>query len=138
MIAARRRSSGFILLTALLMIGIVAIALLGMAEATSSRARRQFTDVQQAQLEQLLLAGAQDALNRYNSPSPPEVNGSLKVELPAGLVRNSELTIHIDSASEGASAVATIRATIDGRAASEVIHLKKAAPGWQLSAASLE
>ena len=138
MMHPRRRSSGFILLTALLMIGIVAIALLSMAGATSARARRQSTDVQQAQLEQLLLAGARDALSRYNSNSAPTVSQSLKVELPGALAANSELAIHIDSATGDAAAIATIRATIDGRTASEIIHLKKSSSGWQVTAASLE
>jgi type II secretory pathway pseudopilin PulG len=137
MMRSRRRSSGFILLTAILMIAIVAVALVTMTTAASSQSRRQSSDVQQAQREQLLLAGARDALQRFNSASPPKPNESFKVDLPAALSGNADLEVHVDSASSDAAS-ATVRATVVGRAESQTIQFAKHGAAWQLKSASLQ
>jgi type II secretory pathway component PulK len=136
MIRAQRRSSGFILLTAILMIAIVAVAAVTMAAAASSASRRQSSDVQQAQREQLLLAGTRDALQRFNSSPGAKPNEEFKVDLPAAL-SGADLHVHIDSVSTDAI-IATVRATIDGHSESQTIQLAKEGTAWQLKSASLQ
>jgi hypothetical protein len=133
----RGRSSGFILLTAILMIAIVAVALVSMTTAASSQSRHQSSDVQRAQLEQLLFAGTQDTLSRYSSASPPKANESFKVELPERLAGTCALEVHIDVTSGDSSASATVRATMNGELASQTISLTKSASAWQLKSAAL-
>lgn len=132
----RRRSSGFILLTAILMIAIVAVALATMATAASSASRRESSDVQQAQREQLLLAGARDVLLRFNSATAPKANEKFKVELPATL-NGADLEVVVDSISNDAI-IAAVRATIDGHSESQTIQLAKQGTTWQLKSASLQ
>lgn len=133
----RRRSSGFILLTAILMIAIVALALVSMTTAASSQSRHQSSDAREAQLEQLLLAGTQDALGRYNSASAPKANESFKVELPAALAGIGALEVHIDSMSGDSNATATVRATMNSQVASETVSFAKSGSTWHLKSAVL-
>jgi type II secretory pathway component PulK len=133
-----RRSHGFILLTALLMIAIVAVALVTMTTAAASRSRQQANDVQQAQLEQLLLAGAQDVVQRLNSGAGATDSKPIQVELPEALARIATLEVRIQPASIDASAKATIRATMNGKSASETISIAKTGSAWRISAAALD
>jgi hypothetical protein len=120
------------------MIAIVAVALVTMTTAAASRSRHQANDVQQAQLEQLLLAGAQDVVQRLNSGAGATDSKPIQVELPEALARIATLEVRIQPASIDASAKATIRATMNGKSASETISIATTGSAWRISAAALD
>jgi len=138
MTRSRRGRSGFILLTAILMIGFVAIALVAMSAAASSQSRHQSADVQVALLEQLLLAGAQDVLQRLKNDAGTTDFKPTQVQLPEALARIATLEVRIQPESIDASAKATIRATMNGKSANQTISLRKAESTWRITAASLD
>ena len=138
MTRSRRGRSGFILLTAILMIGFVAIALVAMSAAASSQSRHQSADVQEAQLEQLLLAGAQDVLQRLKNDAGTTDFKPTQVQLPEALARIATIEVRIQPESIDASAKATIRATMNGKSANQTISLRKAESTWRITAASLD
>src|SRR2546429_8531504 len=81
MIGRARKDRGFALLVALLTLSIVGVAMLSLAAATSADGRRTLAQARDAQLRQLLLAGAADVAAGLKS-APAGDGHSLAVRIP--------------------------------------------------------
>lgn len=137
MIHRRSKPAGFILLTALLMLAIVGAAVAMTAMAASAHLLHQANDLQQAQLDQLLLAGAREAVVRLNFTSSPDDNAANTIELPGALgAQHAHLTVQFSSGGS-ATRTATIVASLGRHAASQIVQLDKSDGNWRMSAAEL-
>ena len=84
----RARHRGFILLAALAVLTIVGVAMLTLAGATAYDGQRTFDHARRAQLDQMLLAGANEAIEHLKQAAP-KAGESWDVELPESLTEQS-------------------------------------------------
>ena len=132
-----RRNHGFVLLIAIFMVGIVGAALLVLSDAASSDAHRTIEQARQAQFDQMLLAGAADALARLRS-RPLVVGQTWTVDLPPSLAaQDAELRASVTSIANDGEVVLAIRARLDRRSAEQTVRFKHDLSGWRLVAAKL-
>jgi len=130
-----KKSRGFAMLMALAMLGLVAMLLVFLAQYFAWEQRRTRAITADAQLSQLLLAGARDALAKAKSSDLPKDAWTLDLPKPLADEKSSvTLTPHLDSAD---AATITIDAEHDTQKASQALHLIKRSSGWVLSSAEL-
>src|SRR3954471_1201511 len=96
-----RTQSGFILLAALGVLAIVGVAMLTLAAASVYDGQRTFDRARHAQLDQMLLAAATQAVEHLKSASP-KTGDSWQIELPDALTeQDGKLTANVESAESG-------------------------------------
>jgi type II secretory pathway component PulK len=128
---------GFVFFMAILMIVLVATAMLAMSGVVSVDARRTLNRSMQAQLDQLLLAGAEDAILRLNSDPQIASGSSWEIQLPPDLAGSATLRTAVVSLDPSNGATLSIRATLPDRASEQTLHLQSTSGAWHLISADL-
>ena len=135
MTSRHKQPRGFAMLMALAMLGLVAMLLVFLAHYFAWEQKRTRTVSADAQLSQLLLAGAQDALAKVKSSDLPQNPWNLDLPKPLADEKAAvKLTPHAESPQ---TATITIDAHYDAQQASQTLHLHKAEAGWTLGSAEL-
>jgi hypothetical protein len=121
---------GFAMLFAIALLGLVATAITVLTKQVGYEMRRTTLAGDDAQLRQLLLAGAQNMREHasgWNDSPEPE---SWSVELPASLIkRDASLSIECSPGKSG-EFNAEVTVGFDGRQAIQTLHLRRSAQGW--------
>ena len=125
------RSRGFATLTALTLLAFVAVLLTAMGTWIGLDARRSHEAAVEAQLRQLLLAGAAIAI-------ASDGHAANDVALPPALAADgARLIVRAANTSESARRV-TIEATIGDRQSRQVITLARRGDRWVMTDAALD
>ena len=128
----QRDSRGFAMITAIIMMAVVSAALVVISRQFRFEATRTRVELDDGQLRQLLLAGAQDAAERAEKwrKHPPLATWELKV--PAAL-RGEGAAVSVSATSIGSDrAEVRIDARFHGRHQSQLLHLSVQDKGWQV------
>ena len=127
-----RRRRGFVTIIALFMVGLVAAALVTLAAAGASDARRTRSAAVTAQLRQLLLAGGADAAAHAAAWPPVVPAASWATPLPADLTAQT-YTVTSDVRPDGDAAVdVTVTAAGQGRRAVQHLRWNRRNGSWRL------
>ena len=132
-----RKNRGFAMLMALGMLGLVSMTLIVLSQQFAYDVTRTQAASRDAQLSQLLLAGAQDASQRsHDWPEQPQ-NGKWQIELPQALSQSgAKLAIELRASGEGKADV-TVDAAMGSQSAVQTLHFKHADRGWVVDSAEL-
>ena len=123
-IPAHHRRRAFAAVTAIVMIGLVASTLAALAVMFAADARRTRAASTEAQLRQLLIAGAADVQQRLDKG---ETCFDVKLATPA------EGQVTLKAVAEADKVEATIVATIRSRAAQQTIRFARDEKRWTLN-----
>jgi type II secretory pathway pseudopilin PulG len=133
----RHRQNGFILLAALAVLAIVGVAMLTLAAASASDARRSFERARRGQLDQMLLAAAAEA-KIHLKQSTPKTGDAWDVELPNVLTeQTASLHTTIDSVEANGDVTVNVHATIANRSAEQTLKFSHASGEWKLVSAEV-
>lgn len=135
----RRPARGFAMLTALAAVAIVAASLLAIGALLVADARRTARAADEAQLRQLLLAGAAIAHDRARHwPDRPPAERS-DVPLPPDLIAHgASLRIEAAPDAAGERIEVHVSAARGGRTQRQVLHYRRQDGAWKLTGAGLE
>jgi hypothetical protein len=125
----RTRRRGFVGIFSITMIILVGSALVALSAYFAMDARRTRAQAQDAQLRQLLIAGAAAALDRADS------TGKSALDLPKEL---ADAKVSIEIAGGGDDRKAWIIAKIEKREFSQALSLHRSAGKWSLVSAQLD
>ena len=125
----------FVVLTALILMALVGVAITAMSADFSADARRTWDQISDAQLEQLLFAGAAEAPSHLTD-KPPVSGESWEVGLPQILaIRGATLRTNVGSVQESGPVSLVIHATLDNRSAEQTLQFRNDAGTWKLVSA---
>ncbi len=125
----RATSSAFAAVTAVVMLGLVASVLAALAMMFAADARRTRNAAADAQLRQLLIAGAADVQQRLTQGQTTfEVN----VAAPA-----AEGHIQLRATAEGDGVRAVVAATLGTRRSEQTLHFTRDGDRWRLASVEL-
>jgi type II secretory pathway component PulK len=125
----RAKNAAFASITAIVMLGLVASMLAAMAMMFAADARRTRSSAAEAQLRQLLLAGAADAQQRLDKG---HTTFDVNVTAPA------ESHLHLAATLDGDAVRTVISATLGPRHAEQTLRFTRAGNNkWQLAAVEL-
>ncbi|MGD0766615.1 MAG: hypothetical protein ABSB42_00170 [Tepidisphaeraceae bacterium] len=134
MISRRRRDSGFAMITAIFLMSFTVMTLTVLMATIAAQSRRSQILSQDAQLRQLLTAGAAFADAKLQSNS----SGRFSVPLPETLRQSSaDLTVEIQPPSNE-TATAEIEATLPHHHLSQRLSFSRQASSWQITDATLD
>lgn len=132
-----RKNRGFAMLLALAMLGLVAMLLIFLAHYFAWENKRTRSINADAQLNQLLLAGAHDAWAKAKTWQGAPPTEPWKLDLPKALAED-HATVSLASHSDSAENVTvTVDAHYDNQQASQTLHLQHGTGGWGLKSAEL-
>ena len=123
---------GFAMITAIIMLAVVSAALVVISRQFTFEATRTRLELDDTQLRQLLVAGAQDAAQRAGNwqSDPPAVTWDLQV--PAAL-RGEGAAVSVNSAPTGKdSAEVHVDAKFHGRHQTQLLHFSLQDGRWQI------
>jgi len=124
----RPKNSAFAAITAVVMLGLVASALAAMAMMFAADARRTRNAGADAQLRQLLVAGAADVQQRLKGG---QTTFDAKVPAPADGV------IQLSAAMEGDGVRAVVMATLGPRRTEQTLRFTRDGDRWRLARVEL-
>jgi hypothetical protein len=130
----KRRRSGFAMILAVALLGMIAMTLTAIGITCSMQAMRTRTLAQEAQLRQLLLAGAQAAHARLQASAA--VDGPVKLPDDLSQVGDKLILIARPSA-DSDQAIIEIRAALDQHGSSQTVHFSRQNGAWQINSAGL-
>jgi len=119
----RRRNRGFAMLVAVGMVALVGAVVLAMTHLLAAEIRQTAAVQTEAQLDQLLLAGAAIAAEKGT--------GEHEIELPEALQQQG-MALSISTVQAGEDRVAQITATVEHESAMQTIRLQLRGDGWQV------
>lgn len=120
--------SAFAAATAITLLALVGVVLAALATGFSLDVKRSRAASQEAQLRQMLLAGASVAIDRLDrDPTPARFD----VPLPRALADGSRLSITLRIDDTTGVAVAHVQATLAERTAAQRLTLQRSASTWQ-------
>jgi hypothetical protein len=122
------------LITAVTLLALVSVAVASIGMTFALSAKRTAGAQNEAQLRQLLLAGANAALAHVNTPAstqPPDHPSTLNVPVPPALV-GGRLTVSFQPSSTTAALTARVKATLASQDREEVLHLSHVGERWQV------
>jgi hypothetical protein len=126
-----KHRTGFAMITAIMLLSLTAVTITLLGSALVNQARRTQLAAEDAQLRQLLVAGADIARTKLSS------SGSFTVDLPPSLRDESAaLTIQIQDNPSGQK-IATIKATFPHHSLSQQLTFTSQNSAWQLTGATL-
>jgi hypothetical protein len=124
------------MLMALAMLALVAATLLLLSRHFAYQVTRTRLAAQDAQLSQLLLAGAQDATQRSKTWPQAVQPAAWQIELPKVLADSgAKLSVELKASQIGADA--TIEARTSAGIAIETLHFRRADGAWTVGSAEL-
>lgn len=133
---ARRNSRGFVMLIAVMMLGIVGAALAVLSLGINQESRRTANRLLDAQLEQMLLAANAQAPAKLTAN--PSANQSWSLNLPPDLAAaGATLNLRVQSINSPDTATCFIRASYDHRSAEQTVQFHRTANQWQLISITL-
>jgi hypothetical protein len=133
---SRGNSRGFVMLIAVLMLGIVGAALAVLTLGINIDSHRTTNRLLDAQLEQMLLAANAEAPSKL--AANPTANQSWQINLPADLADSgATLTMRVQSIDSPDAVTCFIRASLDRRLAEQTVQLHRNAGKWQLVSTQL-
>ena len=133
----RHNNRGFAMLMALAALGVVAVTLLVLSRHFADDMLRTRNLTREAQLSQLLLAGAQDAVQRSHSWSAELQKQEWQIKLPAELSSSgAKLSIALVPSSDQ-KVDATIEAKMGRGIAVQTLHFKLAEGNWIIESVEL-
>ena len=138
------RRGGMTLVIAVLTIAVVSLAVLAMATRYATEAKMTRYALQDAQLRQLLLAGAaaaQQQLNRPPGPAPEPTpdDRPLAVALPAEIDGDSpSLVLRFATVAADGTRSVLVQAAVDGRHARQTLRFERHDANWRMVEAELE
>lgn len=133
---SRRNSRGFVMLIAVLMLGIVGAALAVLTLGISNDGRRTANRLIDAQLEQMLLAA--NAQAPAELAAKPSANQSWSIDLPADLAdAGATLTMRVQSIESPDAVTCFIRASLNRRLAEQTVQLHRNGGHWYIVSAQL-
>jgi hypothetical protein len=139
--SAGRASRGFATLLAIILIGLVGLALAVMTGLFAQQAKRTEHGRREAQLRQLLAAGAASVNSRCAAWGEQVAERNWPVALPKALSADgASTTARVDAAAASANPAerrAVIEATLDGRTASQSLILARSGGQWRIKQARL-
>jgi hypothetical protein len=130
-----RNGRGFATLYAIALLGIVAVALTLLTKQVGYEIRRTKLASDDAQLRQLLLAGAGSALEHAGRWGDAPTSESWEVHLPSSPAANEESLTIVCTPGESGEVNAEITARLNGRTAMQMLRLKRSAQKWTVSEA---
>jgi hypothetical protein len=129
---------GFAMLTAIALIGLVAVAMAAAAAVFRLDLRRTTAVMEDAQLRQLLVAGERAAREKLPAAPGPVSASEAPVSLPPALTtRGATLAVHLSKGPEGDDAIATVEAALAGRVATQTLTYQRGPAGWRVASATL-
>ena len=137
----RSRRSGFAMIVAIAMLALVSASLLLLTRQFAYEGQRTRTNWEDAQLRQLLLAGAQDVADRashWNGPAPTE---PWRLDLPEALADESRQSASLTAQPRSAAAdgiEVRLEARLGHRQAAQTLHLRKASGKWSVTGVTLD
>jgi type II secretory pathway component PulK len=133
----RQNRRGFILLFALGIVAVVGVAILALASLQSYDGRRTAGRIREAQLEQMLLAGALEAPQHFVSVAPAK-DQLWSIDLPPALAsQGGSLRSRVTSVQNDVNVSVLISATLDGKSAQQTLTFARQENQWKLTAARL-
>lgn len=125
------KDRGFATLIALLMLGVVAAAIVALLALLSIDARTTARDAEEAQLRQLLVAGAADVKEKLSGGEAARTNWT--VATPQDLAAQ----VHIEMSGDGDARQAVITARRGARTMSQTLRFHRDQDRWQAESAEL-
>ncbi len=124
------------MITAIFLMSLVTMTLTVLIAGVAGEARRTQTQSEEAQLRQLLLAGAEIAQSQL--PASITQTGQLPVSLPDQLKQEgATLTITIQSIQSPEEVTIEMEATLPHHQMTDQLHLTHTTGQWQITASSL-
>jgi Na+-transporting NADH:ubiquinone oxidoreductase subunit NqrC len=124
----RAKNSAFAAVTAIVLLGLVASVLAAMAMMFAADARRTRNAAADAQLRQLLIAGAADVQQRVNAG---QTTFDVKLAAPA------EGAMHLSATAEGDAVRAVIAAALGTRRGEQTLRFTREGERWKVAAVEL-
>ena len=129
-----RRTSAFAMVTAIVLMGLCAMTLTALSVALRAQALRTQSTIEDAQLRQLLQAGATFAVAKAQTNS----TGQFTVPLPDSLKQDSaQLTINLNPGPDATEETAEIEAALPHHHDSQLLFLTLQSGTWQITTADL-
>jgi hypothetical protein len=129
-----RRASGFATYTAIALMILIGTTLVTVGMVFSSDAKRTRSQQAEAQLRQLLTAGALAAMNHLDHPAAS--TQPTEIALP-GELTDAKLTFLMAPGSDAEHRSVTIRAVIGSRHMEQLVRFDRRDGRWQPASASL-
>lgn len=140
MMRRQTNRGGFALLMAIIMMTLLGIALAAMSAAFAYQAKRTGNVRRDAQLRQLLLAGADAVAERAQQWPADAAEQKWTVELPKALAGDGAslaVTVQKTASADAAKLIAVVRAAIDGMSENQTLTLTRIDGRWRISQALL-
>jgi type II secretory pathway pseudopilin PulG len=129
------RRSGFAMVTAIVLMGLVALTLAALGSAFVVQSHRTQALAEDAQLRQLLLAGALEAQSRLAAST---LEQRVSIPLPAELAdRGASLILQPDPDAPAGQAILRIEAALPRHRMAQRLTLSQTAGRWQITNAEL-
>jgi type II secretory pathway component PulK len=126
---------GFAMVTAIVLLGLVALTLASLGVAFVFESRRTLSLAQDAQLRQLLLAGTSEARSRLAAGG---LDKSISIDLPDDLrQRGASLRLQPQQDASTGQTVVEIEAELPRHRMAQRVRLARQETGWQIVAAEL-
>jgi type II secretory pathway component PulK len=134
----RTKNRGFVLLTAMMILPLVAIALVVLASLSSARAHQTLDRSRQAQIDQLLLAAAIEA-HEHLTTQPVKIGDSWRMQIPPSLVwQNASVETKVISADADGHLSLSVQATLDWLEERQTLEFIRDQNQWRLKSSELE
>jgi hypothetical protein len=135
MMRAGAQRGGFAMVTAIVLLGLVAMTLASLGVAFVFQSRRTLSLAQDAQLRQLLLVGTWQARGRLGAAG---LEKNISIDLPDDL-RQRGATLRLQPRQDASTGqiVVEIEATLPPRRMAQRIRLAPRGTGWQVVASEL-
>jgi type II secretory pathway component PulK len=130
----RTHRGGFALMMAIVLIAVVAMCLAAIGATSFMQAERSRSLAEDAQLRQLLLAGADVARNRLEKSAPMDAAMSLPDSLTE---QGAAVTLQTQKGADADHQNIEISAVMARRSLSQQVHLVHESGSWQIVSAEL-
>ena len=134
--ARSSRSRGFATLMAIILIGMVGVALAVMSALFAHEAKRTRQTRGEAQLRQMLLAGAASVDERLSSWQAEVPEQKWAVALPKGLADDGA-AVSVQVSQQGLTLKVAIEGQLEGRNGQQTLTVVRADGRWRIAAARL-
>jgi len=124
---------GFVLLSALAVVAIVAVAIVVTASAATAAGQRLSRQIRDAQLDQLLLAGAVESWRILSTAPAPAAGQTYRVDLPPALVDGAARVRLTIIASQPDAATVAVVARLNGQSSMQTLHFIRDGTHWRLA-----
>jgi hypothetical protein len=129
---SRQRRRGLATVTAIALLGLVAVAMLAVSAAVVGDARRTRYEAADAQVRQLLLAAAADAAERAAAWPADVADDSWQLALPATLAQSGGASVKLSLAHAGETLEVRVDAHYLTHRGGQTLRFRRSAERWEL------